>query len=222
MKRAFFGALLGAALATHGVAQAQPADGPSAQDKARVKGKMKDFGKELRKVERQILTEDMKAEKRAKAEDEKAAAAAKKAEKRDAKPMAERGKAELKKAMAASKENAAEKKGPMTAEEREERRTNILARAKARKSNRKERASELRARGRATLMAVPGSAQAKVAQEMKHHARRIARLERIAVLAAEAKDEAAEDRVAMLTEKEIARHQAKMKRLTEGAEEGGE
>ncbi|MEQ8275195.1 MAG: hypothetical protein RMA76_43590 [Deltaproteobacteria bacterium] len=210
MKRLLPLALCSAALFTADVSSAQP-EVPSKADRAKVKGKMKGFEAELRKAERQVLEEDMKAQKRARAEDAKNAAKKPKTDK-----MLKKAKAEMSKGMAKGKAKArADNAGPKTDEEREARRAQILATAKARKGTRDARKKELRQRGKARLAGVKGDAKAKAAQELRHHARRVARLERIAVLAAEAKDEKAADRVVALMTKENQRHQAKMARLTE-------
>ncbi len=213
MKRLLPLALCSAALFIADVSSAQPADGPSKADRAKVKGKMMGFEKELRKAEREVLEEDMKAQKRARAEDAKNAKTADKKAKTD--KMLKKAKAEMSKGMAKAKAKArTDDAGPKTDEEREARRAQILATAKARKGTRDARKKELRQRGKARLAQVKGDVKAKAAQELRHHARRVARLERIAVLAAEAKDEKAADRVASLMAKENKRHQAKMARLT--------
>lgn len=236
MRRAFLGALLGAALASYGVAEAQPSI-PSAKDKARVKGKMKDFDKEFSKSERTILDEDSKAKAQMKAaEAEKA--------KREAKSMEGRVKGQLDKPEAgkgqgAGKDDPGQGKGvgkaldkgngrggdkdghgPSTPQVRAERRSHVLAEAKRRRENREERARTQREESQRRIEGAKGDAKAKAAQELEHHARRIARLDRIAELAAEANDDKGSERVVELIGKENARHEAKMARiLSEGAAE---
>lgn len=208
MKRLLAAALFSAASLTAPNLLAQPSSRPSKADRAKVKKKMKGFDKEFKKAERRVLDEDKRAKANARARD---------AKKVDKKALGEKMRDKVKAAqtdkMAKAKARAAAA-GPMTPEQRKARRKQILETAKARKANREARKKELRERQRVRLGRVPGSAKAKVAQELRHHARRVARLERIAVLAAQAEDEKASDRAATLMERENRRHQAKLTRIT--------
>ena len=86
-----------------------------------------------------------------------------------------------------------------------------------RRANRPERAKKLRdeARGRASKALKGQPMQQAFKQELERHARRIARLERIQAVAAEAGDAASLDRAEKLVDKENERHQRWMSKYEE-------
>jgi hypothetical protein len=139
---------------------------------------------------------------------EKAASAAKKAADPGAKPEAKGDKAAPK----GDDKSAKSENNPTKADDKAgeptvnavERREPDEAKLKERVQRRKNQQDVERGKIAAALRGQPMSEAMK--EEMSRHARRLARLERIKALAAEAKDSAVVERVTKLIEKENARH----------------
>lgn len=195
MKRALLCALVGTSVMFFaGAADAQK---PTKAKKVQLKAKMRKFNAEMKRAEKRTLDEDEAARRRR----GKEKSAAKKAEKM---------------------EKRANKMGAKKDADRLERHRKVLMMAKERRAKRKSRAEKQRKLSAVRLAAAKGDNKAKVAQELKHHARRVARLQRVGEIAAEKQDDKAADRVLSLLKKENLRHEAKIARLTggEGKKEG--